>query len=191
MPNHDKDRSDRVPSETLISRYELELCSPPCTPGSATWSARASLGVEIDAVLPYLNARLKGADYDHAAKVLVWKDEGRSFAFRSREIKAAPAQDREEAQSLIDTAVALANEAWRDRDRIAPRYERRAQPNLMQIYRLLPRTNCGKCGCATCMAFAAGLREGKAELCRCPELEQARYEDNRKSLAEALGAFES
>lgn len=77
--------------------------------------------MEIDAVLPYLNAQLVGADYDHHAKILIWKDRGYNFAFRSREIKAAPAVDRMEARSLIDRAVALVNETWRDRERIEPR----------------------------------------------------------------------
>ncbi len=91
-------------------------------------------------------------------RILVWKDKGHSFAFRSREIKAAPARDREEGRALIDRAVALANKAWRDPERIEPRYEKRTAANRMQIYRLLPRTNCGQCGYTTCMAFAAGLR---------------------------------
>ncbi len=172
---------------TLISHYELELCSPPCIPGAATWSARASLGTDIDAVLPYLNAQLEGAEYDHKVKILVWKHQGHSFAFRSREIKAAPAQDREEARGLIDRAVALANKAWRERDRIEPRYEKQTRANLMQIYRLLPRTNCNQCGCVTCMAFAARLREGEMELARCTTLEQSAFAENRRALLEMLG----
>jgi len=72
-----------------------------------------------------------------------------NFAFRSREIKAAPALDREEAKALIDYAVAVVNQVWGQRACIEPRYDRRTPPNLMQIYRLLPRTNCGQCGCST------------------------------------------
>ncbi len=178
---------DNEPVQALISDYELELCSPPCVPGAATWSARASLGAEIDAVLPLLNAQLDGADYDHQARVLIWKEQGHKFAFRSREIKAAPARDREEARTLIDHAVALANRAWRAREIIEPRYERRTGANLMQVYRLLPRTNCGRCGCSTCMAFAAGLLEGKTELACCAELEQPAYGGSRSALLELLG----
>jgi ArsR family metal-binding transcriptional regulator len=178
--------SHERPSKPLILDYELELQPPPCVPGSATLSARASLEVNIEEVLPYLNARLEGAEYDHGAKILVWKDQGYSFAFRSREIKAAPAIDREEARSLIDRAVSLANETWQERDQIEPRYEKRAPANLMQIYRLLPRTNCGECGHATCMAFAARLLEGNTEPGRCPVLEQPGYEENRRELVELL-----
>jgi ArsR family metal-binding transcriptional regulator len=172
--------------KNLISDYELELFSPPCIPGAETWSARASLRTEITAVFPYLNAKLKGADYDHGAGILIWKDQGHSFAFRSREIKAAPARDREEARILIDRAVYLINKTWSEREGIEPCYEKRTLPNLMQIYNLLPRTNCGKCGFVTCMAFAAKLREGDAELGCCPELVQQAYGKNRKDLVEML-----
>jgi acetyl-CoA decarbonylase/synthase complex subunit gamma len=58
----------------------------------------------------------------------------------------------------------------------------------MQIYRLLPRTNCGQCGCGTCMAFAAALREGDTELACCPVLEQPAYEENRRGLLDILAA---
>jgi len=181
-----KDVSGSKSLQKLISDYELELFPPPCIPGAATWSARATLKVDISAVLPYLNAQLEDADYDHSAKVLIWKDQGYSFAFRPQEIKAAPALDRDEARDLIDRAVALANEAWRERERIEPCYEKRTLPNLMQIYRLLPRTNCGKCGYATCMGFAAKLREGDTELSCCPELEHPDYRMNRTQLVELL-----
>ena len=179
---------DREPSQPLITGYRLELFSPPCLPGAPTWSAQVSLDRDIEAVLPYLNARLEGAEYEPSAKVLVWKEERYKFAFRPREIKAGPAQDRKEAQSLVDRAIALVNETWREREHCQPRYEKRAVINLMQIYRLLPRTNCGECGSGTCMAFAACLKEGNTELTRCPVLEQPAHAENHGKLLEMLGA---
>jgi ArsR family metal-binding transcriptional regulator len=185
----DEESADRAGRQELITQYDLQMCAPACVPGSKTWSARAQLDASIDAVLPYLNARLQGADYDHAARVLVWKDQGHSFAFRSREIKAAPALDREEATALIDSAVALANQVWRERASITPRRERRSRPNLMQVYRLLPHTNCGRCGCATCMAFAAGVLEGKRELALCTALDDPERAETRRFLLELLEPF--
>jgi ArsR family metal-binding transcriptional regulator len=176
------------PSQPLISDYQLVLFSPPCLPGAPSWSARVTLAGDIEAVLPYLNARLEGAEYEPAAKVLVWKDQAHKFAFRPLEIKAGPARDREEAQELVDRAIALVNSTWRERERFEPRYDKRPATNLMQIYRLLPRTNCGQCGSGTCMAFAAALREGDTVLGCCPVLAQPAHEGNRRELQEMLGA---
>lgn len=38
----------------------------------------------------------------------------------------------------------------------------------MQIFKLLPKTNCKECGVPTCLAFAMNLASGKAELDACP-----------------------
>lgn len=38
----------------------------------------------------------------------------------------------------------------------------------IEIFKYLPRTNCGKCGVPTCLAFAMSLAAGKAELSACP-----------------------
>ena len=47
----------------------------------------------------------------------------------------------------------------------------------IQIYKLLPKTNCGECGVPTCLAFAMNLAAGKAELVACPYIsEEAKTE---------------
>jgi acetyl-CoA decarbonylase/synthase complex subunit gamma len=38
----------------------------------------------------------------------------------------------------------------------------------LDIFKLLPKTNCGDCGVPTCMAFAMKLAQKKAELAECP-----------------------
>ena len=38
----------------------------------------------------------------------------------------------------------------------------------IQIFKLLPKTNCKECGVPTCLAFAMNLASGKAELASCP-----------------------
>jgi acetyl-CoA decarbonylase/synthase complex subunit gamma len=40
----------------------------------------------------------------------------------------------------------------------------------IEIFKHLPKTNCGKCGVPTCLAFAMGLAAGKAELSACPSV---------------------
>ncbi len=51
----------------------------------------------------------------------------------------------------------------------------------IQIFKLLPKTNCGKCGVPTCLAFAMNLAAGKAELAACPFVS----EEAKAMLAEA------
>ncbi len=42
----------------------------------------------------------------------------------------------------------------------------------IQIFKLLPKTNCGDCGVPTCLAFAMNLAAGKAELSACPHVSE-------------------
>ena len=51
----------------------------------------------------------------------------------------------------------------------------------IQIFKLLPKTNCKECGVPTCLAFAMNLASGKAELDECPYVS----EEAREQLAEA------
>ena len=40
----------------------------------------------------------------------------------------------------------------------------------LEIYKLLPRTNCGKCRLPSCLAFAGALGAGRQALADCPDL---------------------
>ena len=42
----------------------------------------------------------------------------------------------------------------------------------IEIFKLLPKTNCGDCGVPTCLAFAMNLASGKAELSLCPHVSE-------------------
>jgi len=51
----------------------------------------------------------------------------------------------------------------------------------IEIFKLLPKTNCGECGVPTCLAFAMSLAGGKAELSACPHVS----EETKAKLSEA------
>jgi acetyl-CoA decarbonylase/synthase complex subunit gamma len=51
----------------------------------------------------------------------------------------------------------------------------------IQIFKLLPKTNCGECKFPTCLAFAMALASGKAELDACPYV----ADDAREQLSDA------
>ncbi len=61
----------------------------------------------------------------------------------------------------------------------------------MEIFNLLPKTNCKKCGEATCMSFAFKVinRERKLEECT-PLFEEDKYEKQREKLLELLEPLE-
>jgi acetyl-CoA decarbonylase/synthase complex subunit gamma len=51
----------------------------------------------------------------------------------------------------------------------------------IEIFKLLPKTNCKECGVPTCLAFAMSLAAGKAELTACPHVS----DEAKEALSEA------
>ena len=153
-----------------VSNYELEVFTPPCEPGAERYSAVAHLRVSIADVLPYLNATLARASYLPSASALTWKRACHTVAFHADRVAVSNVADREEAVDELERMIDLVNRTWDQRSEITPNYEAQKRPSPMDVYRLLPQTNCRDCGEATCMGFAFGLIQGKRTLEECPVL---------------------
>jgi ArsR family metal-binding transcriptional regulator len=151
----------------LIENYDLRVESPPCDPGSERWSAFAELGADISSVLPYLNAKLQGARYDHGAGVLTWRTGGRAVSFRAGQVAVSNLEDRHEAEAVVRRMVDLVNRVWEERDQIQPSLARREPPKALEVYKLLPGGNCKTCGEPTCLTFALKLAAGQAHIESC------------------------
>ena len=54
------------------------------------------------------------------------------------------------------------------------------------LHKLLPQTDCQKCGKRTCLAFAIDLAKDKCHLEDCPFLDQPEFTENRKALDKLL-----
>jgi len=157
----------------LIQHFDFSLAVPDCHRDAGFYRADVFLTDDISEALPYLNAELKGADFNPGAQVLLWKEDGKKYAFRTRKITIAPVQDREEAQILIDSIVPRINAIWDRRAGIKPNLEGlKSLPNVLDIYKKLPKKNCGECGYPSCMAFAGVIREDPDKECLCPYISE-------------------
>ncbi len=162
----------------LIRHYDLEVYTPACDPGSASFAARARLTTDISEIFPYLNTSLKGATFYPAANALTWKSEGHSFAFHPFEVGISNLEDRNCAEQEMQKLIDLVNQTWERRVEITPDYRFRQRPTPMAIYKLLPNNYCKKCGEATCYSFALKLAAAQKKLADCPMLFEAKYADN-------------
>jgi len=82
--------------------------------------------------------------------------------------------------------VDLVNRTWARRAEIEPYDEMRRRPGPMEVYKLLPRSNCKECGQPTCFVFAGKLVMGHVELENCPVLLETQYAEQRAKLAALL-----
>ena len=159
----------------LIEQYDLEVFTPRCDPGAESLSATARLTVDISQIFPYLNAILPGAAYFPEAGALTCEKDNHSFAFHAYEISIGNVEDRAAAVRELDKMVSLINQTWERRAEITPSYRVPQRPTHMAVYRLLPQTNCRRCGEPTCYIFAAKLVAGQQDLLECLPLAEPKY----------------
>ncbi|MBC8449609.1 MAG: hypothetical protein H8D78_17905 [Chloroflexi bacterium] len=62
------------------------------------------------------------------------------------------------------------------------------RPGPLEVYKLLPQTNCRACEQPTCYTFACKLVMGQVALEDCPELREPQYAGHWARLAELLPA---
>ena len=171
-------------SEELIQSYKTRTETPDCHPGSTAFNMFVSFDNDICAVLPYLNAELSGdLDYRHKDGILLWTGNGKRHAFRAHEIAVSTFQEDENAEGYVKDLTAKINDIWSRRADLAPSEEELPPlPKALDIWKLLPRTNCKKCGFPTCMAYAVEVAMDRTKLADCEHLSE---EDFKKTMPSA------
>ena len=80
-------------------------------------------------------------------------------------------KDTEEGLELLKALVDAINVTWEQRVELVAVTAARHAPRPLDVWSLLPQTNCGQCGEATCMAFACNLLLQKKKLAECVPLQ--------------------
>ncbi len=172
----------------LLKSYTVKTMMPECNPMSESINAIADLDEDVSEVLPYLATTIKLCTYDDNAKTLSFKQEGRRVNIYPQRITLTGLKEREDAGPVLDVLKELINRTYENRQNIKPRYQKGGELKYLEVFKLLPRTNCQDCGKPTCLAFATKLVQQEASIRQCTSLFTDQFEDNRKKL---LHLFES
>jgi ArsR family metal-binding transcriptional regulator len=155
----------------LISRYRKEFCRPP-NPEAEHLRCVAHLDVDISEVLPYLNRVLGGHQYFENPPSLTLKLPGKLVTLHAKEIAINILRDEAEADVILEWLKEKVNDTWARRQEIEPSFSVASKPRVLEVLRLLSKTNCGKCGDPTCMLFAVHICEQVARPEDCPFLDE-------------------
>ena len=166
----------------LIDDYELALSTPGCDLSSPVYAARVTFSADISEALPYVNATVEKGEFVPGMPVLVWTEASRKYALRPTEIAISNIADREEAGEVVRELVRRINAVWDGRENVEPSYATYERPKVLDVFKLLPRTNCRKCGVPTCMAFADKLIKERKKLEDCPPLGEEGFAESAESL---------
>ncbi len=170
----------------LLKGYRKEVIRPECRPEAQSVHCIAHLDEDIAEVIPYLNAVLGGFQYVKDPPSVSFKLQGKLIAVYPRKICVNALRDEAEGDKIIKWLQQEINDAWERRGEIEPRFEGAPKPRVIEILKLLPRTNCRECGQPTCMVFATQVAEGGKDSDDCPPLDWER----KTKLARYLGQFE-
>ncbi len=171
----------------IAKDYDLHLEAPACEPGAEYWNATARFKEDMSDVFPYLNAQWKDAIYSPAAKQLTWRFGEHAVAMKPHEITISNLPDRDSATIELEKIIAEINRIWMDRENLTPLYTPRKRLVAMEIYQLLPQTNCKLCGLPTCFAFASKITIGEADVSACtPLFDEQQYTEKRQALLDML-----
>ncbi len=141
----------------------------------------------LDDVLPYL-ATLPGViAYNPDAHTLTFRRSPGFLTLYADKVYITQVKNADEGLELLAALKDAINATWEHRrDLVAVTKARRA-PRPLDVYALLPQTNCKQCGEATCMAFTLGLLQHKRMLIECAPLQvDAAFSDRRATLEAML-----
>lgn len=156
----------------LLTGYRAEISRPTCNNTFQSLHCIAHLDEDISEALPYLNAVLGGDTYIKDPPSVTFKTQGKLITVHARKIAVNALRDEGEAHHILDWLKKEINDAWDNRDKIVPKYDGKSKPHLLEIYKLLPKTNCRKCGQPTCMMFASLATEGIKGCGDCLEMKE-------------------
>ena len=160
----------------------------PCLADPEKIRVIAELPDEIHEVFPYLNAALKGCIYNHPANTLTIRKDQKLITLHALHITLAKIEDEKEAEEVLNWLKDLINKTYDKRDQIEPNYSAAAELKALDVFRLLPGTNCKRCGDPTCLAFAVKLVGRDIEIRKCDPLFSEKYQEKQKVLVELLQA---
>ena len=169
----------------LLQSYKMEIFRAECNPSFEALHCFAHLEQDVSEAIPYLNAVLGGFTYQKDPPSVTFKAHGKLITVHAKKIAVNALKDDNEAIKIIEWLKQEINSAWENRENIEPRYEAAPQPKVIEILKLLPKTNCKECGQPTCMVFSTQVAEGAKGVDDCPPLDNA----SREQLSSYLGQF--
>lgn len=123
-------------------------------------------------VLPYLATLPNVIAYNPQPSSLVLRRRPGLITLQPERVSITQVTDATEGLQLLAALTEAINATWEHRAQLAAVSGRRRAPRPLDVWALLPQTNCGLCGEATCIAFAFSLLQQRRELGECDTLAQ-------------------
>ena len=137
-------------------------------------------------VLPYL-ATLPGIiAYNPDAQTLTFRRPAGFMTLYADRVYITQVHSADEGLELLAALKDAINATWDHRAELVAVTVGRRAPRPLDVWTLLPQTNCKQCGEATCMAFAVGLLQHQRSVIECLPLQADEALTDRRATLEAM-----
>ncbi len=141
---------------------------------------------QLDEVIPYL-ATLPGViAYNPETRTLTFRRQPGFLTLYPDKVYITQVKEVNEGLELLEALAEAINATWEHRVELVAATAARRAPRWLDIWSLLPQTNCKQCGEATCMAFAAAILQEKRLLSECLPLQSDAAFFDRRATLEAM-----
>ena len=153
----------------MIQRIDI-ISTSPCMAYKSKLKGITAADCDLTPLIPYINAELPKADYKKESESISFKKGITKFTIMKNNINVARFDTVTHLRELLDWVMDLLNDIDSRKEDITPDYRTFIHPAPPLIYKELPRTNCGKCGQKSCIAFAGRLSRRKIDVEECSAL---------------------
>jgi len=130
--------------------------------------AHFKLDNDVTTLFPYINATVKDAKFYEDPEYIQFVMDDILCTLYPMEAMAVPFADSDHALGFVIRFIDFLNHLHAKKDSLEPNYNKVKPPvSAIDIYKLLPQTNCKECGYQTCIAFAAALSKNKTSPDQC------------------------
>jgi ArsR family metal-binding transcriptional regulator len=155
----------------FVKKYtDLSIQTPACHPGTPILSAHFRFDTDISELFPYINATVEDAKYFDIPLYIRFTLDGVMWALYPENAAAVPFENHSQAMEHIDRMIRFLNGLYTEKESITPNHKKHKPVPVIDIYKVLPGTNCKECGFSACMAFAAALSKEEMSYDKCPWL---------------------
>lgn len=137
----------------------------------------------LEEVLPYLATLPSVIAFNPDQCTLTFRRQPGFLTIQRDQVHITQVKDVQEGLELLAALTESINAVWEHRQELVAVTTLKRTPRPLDVWSLLPQTNCRQCGELTCMAFAVGLLQQNRTLKECPVLtSDPEFADRRVAL---------
>jgi ArsR family metal-binding transcriptional regulator len=140
----------------------------------------------LEAVIPYLATLPSVIAYNPETLTLTFRREAGFLTIYTNQVYVTKIKDVPQGLEVLEALLEAINATWEHRAELMAVTARKRAPMHLDIYSLLPQTNCKQCGEATCLAFAVLLVQNQHILDDCSPLQNDPAFADRRATLEAM-----